>query len=238
MIINNLLYFFLVTIIIILVSAFKNCKPTCNRFIFNTYAYVTFMILGILLVHDMVLNNTNMDTSGRPGMMFIILFILSLFVLVFLLMIPAKKTVLKHVMLVIWLILFGSITYPITERALNMDKDVLNQIVTIFIVLVSTSTGIVFLKPDLISRSLGFPLLVGLSTLIISQILFMIFGFNKNMNIFITLFSIVLFTVFISYDTKRAFDASKKCIEGNANYINYALSLFLDFINLFSSLER
>ena len=32
---------------IIMASAFKNGRPTCNRFIFNTYAYVTFMLVWV-----------------------------------------------------------------------------------------------------------------------------------------------------------------------------------------------
>jgi FtsH-binding integral membrane protein len=158
--------------------------------------------------------------------------------LVYLLSIPASNTISKHIALIIWLLLFGSITFPITERALSLDKDVLNQIITIFIVIVVSASGIVFLKPDMISRSWGFPLMVGLLSLILSQIVFVLFGFNQEANNMISFFSVILFTLFISYDTKTAYLASKNCIEGTANYINYALSLFLDFINLFSSLER
>ena len=80
--------------------------------------------------------------------------------------------------------------------------------------------------------------MVGLLSLIFSQILFIILGLTRQTNTMISLFGVVLFTLFISYDTKTAYLASKKCVEGSANYINYALSLFLDFVNLFISLER
>ena len=237
-IVENTLLFFLVTIVIILLSAFKNYKPTCKRFIFNTYAYVTFMILGILLVHTTIINNKYLYDILHKSTIFIVTFVLSLFTLVYLLMIPSKKILFKHGMLIVWLILFGAISWPVTERALSLDKDMLNQIILIFIVLVTTASSIVYLKPSIVSKSIGFPLMLALFTLIISQVLFILFGFNTKMYMAVTFFSIILFTLFISYDTKIAFEASKKCKEGNANYINYALSLFLDFINLFSSLER
>lgn len=238
MIIEQTLLYLLICIIIIFFSAFKQFKPTCKRFIFNTYAYVSFMILSIILIHSTILENEQLYHSLHQHVLFFVIFVISLFVLVYLLSIPASKTISKHITLIIWLLLFGSITFPITERALSLDKDVLNQIITIFIVIVVCASGIVFLKPDMVSRSWGFPLMVGLLSLILSQIIFMLFGFNREANNMISFFSVILFTLFISYDTKTAYVASNKCIEGTANYINYSLSLFLDFINLFSSLER
>ena len=238
MLINDILVFLLVTIIIIGFSAFNKFKPTCKRFIFNTYAYVTFMILMIFITHEVILNTKELYINLQSTAISVICFIIALVVLVFLLSISPTRVILKHSLLIIWLLVFGCLTFPITEKAMAMDKDVLNQIIIIFITIVVTASGIVFLKPNIIHTSYIFPLILGLVTLIISQIFAVIFSHSKKLNMFITITSIILFTIFISYDTKVAYTASTKCVEGTANYINYALSLFLDFINLFSALER
>ena len=48
--------------------------------------------------------------------------------------------------------------------------------------------------------------------------------------------AVVLFTLFILYDTKRVQENSKTCVEGKADYINESLNLFLDILNIFQNL--
>ena len=84
-----------------------------------------------------------------------------------------------------------------------------------------TATGITILFPKLITNKLGFPLLLGLTGLILAQILLLIFTpsssqisqktatLTRTAQTSITYFAIILFTIFISYDTHLAIEASK-----------------------------
>jgi FtsH-binding integral membrane protein len=149
--------------------------------------------------------------------------------------IPAFHPIEKHIYLIAWLLTFALMTYPMTIRANEMSTIALTEIMVICLSLILVATGVVLFFPKLVTPAWGLPLFLGLTGLIVAQ-LFSLFLNTKSL--YTTYFAIVLFTIFISYDTKLALTASKTCIEGKADYIKYSMGLFLDIVNLFANLEN
>ena len=241
----------IITIIILFSGFNRQGLPTCNRFIFNTYAYLLFMILFLYIAHLQIIQNKSFTKTllNQPGYSFIA-FIINIALLIALVLTRANKTITKHILLLVWLVSFATLTFPMTLRAQSLSPESLTRIVIIFFSLIFAATGITILFPKLITNKLGFPLLLGLTGLILAQILLILFtpksskisqktaALTRTAQTSITYFAIILFTIFISYDTHLAIDASKHCIEGQADYIQYSLGLFLDVVNLFINLEN
>lgn len=228
---NNLIVLSII-VIIILSSAFKNSQPTCNRFILNTYAYLLFMIVFLYTSHLYIIKHF----LNTPLLNYLFLIFIVNIVLLFRLMsVPAFHPVEKHLYLIAWLVTFALYTYPMTIKASRMDPRELTEIMLICLGLTLTATGLVVFFPNMVSASWGLPLFLGLTGLIFAQLISV---FMNTSTQYITYFSIVLFTIFISYDTQLALTASKTCVEGKADYIKYSMGLFLDIVNLFSSLEN
>jgi len=221
-----------ITTIVILSSAFKNKQPTCNRFILNTYAYLLFMVLFLYTSHLYIIKHL----LNTPLLnYFILLFIVNIVLLFRLMYVPAFHPMEKHIYLLAWLLSFALISYPMTINANRMDPNALTEIMGICLSLTLAATGLVVFFPKLVTPAWGLPLFLGITGLIVAQ-LFSLFLNTKSL--YVTYFSIALFTMFISYDTQLALSASKTCVEGKADYIKYSLGLFLDIVNLFSSLEN
>lgn len=82
-------------------------------------------------------------------------------------------------------------------------------------------------------------LMIGLIAIILIEIISFFFISKsenyKNWRKYMTYFVILLFSLFVSYDTITVFNQAKYCI----NYPNYpksSLNFFLDILNLFTSL--
>jgi len=106
---------------------------------------------------------------------------------------------------------------------------------------------VVYMYPSFFEKTYNFMMIglfIGLIAVIIIELVSIFFlSQNKNTNSenndgwrkYITYFIIVLFALFVSYDTITVFKEAKSCV----NYPNYpksSLNFFLDILNLFSSL--
>lgn len=56
----------------------------------------------------------------------------------------------------------------------------------------------------------------------------------KKISVYISYVAILIFSLFVSYDTSHMFEMASKCINF-PNYPKSSLSFFLDLLNLFSS---
>ena len=238
------------TAFVILASAFKNGKPTCNRFIFNTYAYVTFMIVWIaaanLYLLDYIKTQQKSPNKNQSALVVIsplnlvLLFIFSLFLLYQLIKTPSTEPFRKHILLVLWLTVFSVFTTPTAQSIQSKNPQALAQLITLFFSIVVAASLFAVVFPNIINSWWIFGLLVALIGLIIARIVFAFLGYDKTtpQGEILNMISAVIFSLLISYDTKMAMIASKMCKEGTADYIRYATDLFLDFLNLFSSLDE
>ncbi len=240
------------TAFIILASAFKDNRPTCNNFIFNTYAYITFMTVWIvacnLYLIDYVKSNPKSNKNNKPGstlllvlspINMIILFVLSLVLLYKLISTQSDQTFRKHSILLLFLSVFSIFTVPLTERIQQKNPQSLAQLTTTFFSIVISASIFAFSFPNMIKTWWIFALLIALIGIIIARITISILGYSKNSqeSQSLSTFAAIVFSFFIAYDTKIAAAAAKTCREGYADYIKYATNIFLDFLNLFSNLE-
>jgi len=212
--------------------AIKNRKFTCNRYILNTYLYIilTFNIIAIQLL----LLEYNGVKFNPSLLLFVGIFILTLFCIFLMHNISSLNIVLKHFVWVIFVLLLGLIFYPMYSSFIDRKELILSAMLTTILLFVGLS-AIAYLKPEYISLSWGPVLLLLLIGGIIME-LTLLFIMNKSQNRsiwfrFMSYFFIGVFMVFILYDTKRLQINAKKCVL--ADYIKESLGLFLDIFNIF-----
>ena len=221
-----------VLLFLIATNSFKNGKFTCNKYMLNTYLYVilTFNIIAILC-----LSLEHFKIKFQFSLMqFLGIFLISLGLIISLGFIDAKYIVGKHLVWLLFILALGMIFYPM-YNTFQEKSVVLSAILTTLLLTIILSV-IAFLKPELISFSLGPILLMILIAVIIMEITMIIIyrkdyskirGFYRGFCYFV----IFLFMGFILYDTKMLRIRAKSCI--NADYIQESLNLFLDIFNIF-----
>ena len=227
----NLIGLLLLTFFIFFSAFNKKGLPTCNRFLINTYAYILFMILFIFnFIEYLTIQPTAIAQN------YFLLFILNISLLIPLLIISSSIPILKHFILILWLSSFAFLIYPLKLRLEQKSTADLEKLMLIFIFIIIAASILSIILPAKFFNGLSLPLFIGLLGLIFAQIVDVLLGSNNNKTI--SSIAVILFTIFISYDTHLAIVASKNCKEDKADYIQYSMGLFLDFINLFSSLDN
>ena len=221
-----------VLLFLIATNSFEKGKFTCNRYILNTYLYVilTFNIIAILC-----LSLEHFNISFRFSLMqFLGIFLISLGLIISLGFINAKYVVGKHLVWLIFVLALGMIFYPMYNSF--QEKSVVISAILTTVMLTVFLSVVAFIKPELISFSLGPILLMILFAVIIMEISMLIIyrkdytqirGFYRAFCYFV----IFLFMGFILYDTKMLQIRAKECV--NADYIQESLNLFLDIFNIF-----
>jgi FtsH-binding integral membrane protein len=223
---------FVTLLFLIAINSFKNGKFTCNKYILNTYLYViiTFNIIAILCLslehHKIQFQFTLMQFLG--------IFLITLGLIISLGFINPKYIVGKHFVWLLFILALGMIFYPM-YNSFEEKSVVLSAILTTVMLTVFLSV-VAFIKPELISFSLGPILLMILIAVIIMELSMLIIyrkdytkirGFYRGFSYFV----IFLFMGFILFDTKMLQVRAKACV--NADYIQESLHLFLDIFNIF-----
>jgi FtsH-binding integral membrane protein len=211
----------------------KNYQFTCSKYILNTYLYI---VLSFIIIALALLTAEHNNVEFRIGLLeFIGGFLITIGLLIFLLRINPKKIVLKHILWLLFILMIGAMFYPLYKNIYNNKTIIMAMITTITLVIVLSAFA--YIRPDLISLSLGPVLLLLLVTAIVMEILSLIFLRKYRMDPTsklykgITYFIIILFMVYILYDTKMLQIRAKECV--SADYINESLNLFLDILNIF-----
>jgi FtsH-binding integral membrane protein len=220
-----------------LISAisFKNGKPTCNNYIINVYLYlaISLLLLGIL---------SNYIPWEKSQIHPLLLFV---FTIIFVILISLQNDFQKDTTQVVYshiyyalFVLFISGTFWIYIKSPEFKPYINSTILIVSLIFVFMSM-LVYTYPDFFIGTYNQAmsgLLIALLTIIFVE-LFNIF-FTKNYAFssthkIISYIVILVFSLFISYDTARVFTLAEKC----RNYPNYpksSISFFLDVINLFS----
>ena len=229
---NILLFFSLIVSFSIYKSAYIKGKLTCNNYILNSYLYILLSLLivssGVILLEKW---NKNLFFFRSRSTFWILLFF-SLGTLMTTMFTDSRNTMLKHSFWFVLMMFFSVIVFPV--YLLTKKTNTLQSTLGTLFIMVASLTAIAFYNPDLISLSLGPVLLIFLLGGIVLSIMNMLLSskktFTKYHNILSYLF-IVLFSVFILYDTKKLQVNAKKCVI--PDYINESLGIFLDIMNLF-----
>jgi FtsH-binding integral membrane protein len=226
------LLIFVCVVFSILNYAIKNRQFTCNRYILNTYLYIilTFNIMAIQLL----LMEYNGIKFNPSLMLFIGIFILTLGSIVLLHKISPSKIILKHFVWLVFILFLGLIFYPMYTSFIDKKEMILSAILTTVVLFIGLS-ALAYLKPEYISLSWGPILLLLLIAGIIMELSlrFIMNKGNSRSKWFrvMSYFFIIVFMVFILYDTKRLQINAKNCVI--ADYIKESLGLFLDVFNIF-----
>ena len=233
---NTILFCCLIVSFLIYKKAYIKGKLTCNNFILNSYLYI---LLSLLLICNVVIladKKNGLSFYRQRGFFWILLFF-SLAFLFLTMSIDPRKTVFKHLAWLVWIITMGISMYPI--YLLSKQNGVFLSSLAVTFAMVATLTGIAFYRPDMIDLKMGPILLVLLLSGILLKIFTAIFAKRKtanNVGYYTSYVFVVLFSLFILYDTKKLQVHAKKCVI--PDYINESMGVFLDVLNLFSSISR
>jgi FtsH-binding integral membrane protein len=226
---------FIILIFAILNFSIKNKKFTCNKYILNTYLYIllTVNIIAIFLL-GLEYKNVKYNINLFQLLAIFLLTIGSIFLLH---SIDAKNIILKHFVWLFFVLSIAFIFYPM-YRMYDNNKNAIISALTTTITLFLVLSAIAYIKPEYISLSWGPVLLFLLIGVIVFEITTLILNRNslrsKNASKLlrgISYFVIMLFMIFILYDTKRLQVNAKNCIK--ADYIKESMGLFLDIFNIF-----
>lgn len=236
------LLIFILTLFIFHFS-FKNGSITCDNFIVNTYLYIG---LGVVLIglFTYVFEYYNINFNFYTTILAFILTLVLIFAFVYVK--SSKNIILNHIIWLFLIIGFSIMIYPMIN--LPQYKPFINRTIMIVSCIFFFMTLVVYLFPKFFESTygiLGVGLFVSLLSIIIIELIYLIYrsvALKKDysfseINKYISYFVIVLFTVFISFDTQTLKNRSKTCKESSIfDYPNYpfeSLDIILDLINLF-----
>jgi len=211
-------------------------KPlTTELYIKNTYLYI---LISILLCSSMLLIFEKKDTQVSSSKL------LPLFIINILLLFGIFANINNLVTHILWILFILSTSYtlvPIFNLTKN-NNSLGNTLITLIILvacLIFYSSTVGINKFDSWGSYLGFALL----GLIIFECIDLIFSNDsKNLNSRFKIYSIiaiVLFSAFLLYDSKKIEQHGNEILL-NKNKLNYpgeTLNIYLDIINLFSSIS-
>ncbi len=250
----SVLIAFIIILYLISQYSFKNSMPTCNNYVFNVYLYlamsITLIGLFAYVINELISNNEKEKHELMPmnyiyqklGMYMILGVILSF---VFIIMMALSKSFSKeghsynHIVWILFIASISLIIFPYlkAEELANVIDDALISTALVFVLM----SLIVYSNPTFFSNTYGYVLpglVVGLLAIIIVS-LFNIFFVKdldqfKQISLYISYFVILLFSLFVSYDTSKMFEMAKICVK-YPNYPKSSVDFFLDLLNLFIS---
>jgi len=248
--------FFLILTTIVLMfmvysNAFVNGKPHCNHFIKNVYLYLalSFSLCGVFIqIYNYALNRKSdrnkllekEKTVQQIKPYMIVTLIVSFVSIIMLSLRPMfSKTgyLLNHSL---WLIFLASISFTLYPYFKSIEYASTLQgaliMTTVIFLLMTSMVGII---PKLIQstyKTMMTGLFFALIAIIISE-LYLIFTnqYTNDLYKIISYIVIVVFSLFIVYDTSRLYVYAKECVN-SPNYPLLSTGLFLDIINIFSRL--
>lgn len=206
----------------------------CDNYVLNTYLYF-ILSWAIMMSTTTTLKNLDIKLNDLFSGPFTILLVLSsISLLVGLLFIPPKLFFTKHFLYIAEMILLGITLYPYFVKNQSLFYHIALTTLIILIVL----TMITFFVPHIVKDSWFIYLFIGLIGVLVARIVELIMTYtNKQRPGFsrwTSYISVVLFSLFIMYDTKKVLVNAETCVD--PDYINESINLVLDSLNLFSSL--
>jgi len=204
----------------------------CDNYILNTYLYF-LLSWGIVMACNTYLEEKNIKLHDLFSGPFTILLALgSIGLIVGLLFVPPQMFFTKHLLYIMWVMFMGIMMYPMYAKNKNLFYHV--GLTTFLLLLVLSIFA--YARPDLIKNSWGTYLFIMLITLLGARLIELFAGFKHNSNYsrVISYISIVVFSLYVMFDTKNIIINADNCV--NPDYINESVNLFLDSMNLFTNI--
>lgn len=203
-------------------SAFKNGKFTCDRYLVNHFLYLlTSISIYFTSVKVVQKQKIKLDMMHSLGIGLLVILLLFSFYLI-------KNTFLQHIMWLLILILLSII--PDYEK---YDKDVIEDVFKKSIIIVLICLLIAMKFPKYINGSVHNVLIGGLIFVILFHIIDTFFLKNKYKKL-ISHISVFVFSGLIIYDTDTVLKQATDCVQ--PEYLNNMINMFLNIFNLFENL--
>ena len=213
--------------ILLFLYAYLNLN-NCNLRLPITYFMLSTIAVGVTLILRYL------DKIDFNGFSSIILLLGSIGIL-FLIAISPKNSIIKFALFTLFLMTISISLYPVylLGKKKNINLPILITISSLFLGLSICA----FYFPQMISPNWGSIIFFSLIGLIFFRLGVILTGCSTNSPIYkyTSYFAIILFCVFILYDTKFMVLRARNC-QVEFDYINNILNLFLDLINLFTEL--
>ena len=236
-------------------TAFDNKKPTCDKYVLNTYLYLTIalsMIITMVIFLNAIFPNYTMIMVSSM-IAFIVIFLINvilLFYLRYLINTVSPLEIRKKTAIWIGFILnMAFLVLPVIQMTIlqNYSGLILTAIL-LTLLLTTTLTLIVFFKPDLIkTQTWGLYLGIGLIGLILGSLIPLFVCMVKNCSnsflnswsYYIAIVGVILFSFLLLYRTKIVVENAEKCKSPeNADYVKESTDLFVTIINIFLDILR
>ena len=244
---------FIVSSILALISSMKDGKPTCEKYVLNSYLYLSVsisLLICLILLFNMMFPNYVFRVFGL--FIFIILALLS-FVFIYLInTISPLDVIKKRLVWMLFIINYALLLLPIIQVGFMFNQHTLLMSTLLLVIgIVALITFISYLNPNfIIKNSAGWTpyVITGLLILILSYIIPLIlcrFFISCNLDFmnsyfyYLAIFGVILFTFIIIYRTKIIVENAQKCKSPqDADYIKESSGLLISMINLFLDILR
>ena len=217
-------------------NAFKNGKVVCESYIMNTYLYIALGVCIIGYSSFLFIDNKVITKSKGLGILFMSMVLA--FVFLFGLLFTSNENVIQsHIFWLLLIITFGITLVPSIVNTTNpLIADAL--LVTAIIFLSMSLVGYIGYE-KIINHvgPVGIFLLICLIAVILYELFYIFFqkSYPKKKRRIVSYFVVVLFALFIIYDTvllqKRAMMCSNST--NPANYPKESVNIILDLLNIF-----
>lgn len=230
----------LLAIIIFYTNAI-NKKFSVNVYVETTYLYIISSLI-VMSIIVLFLDKYNFQVSPIILIGTIIVTFISLFSLM---LIPAYYTVLKHIMLILFITTLAILTLNIYRLA-DYSNILLKVIITICVIISAIIILINLYGLDFINSLMPY-LVFSLLALIIVEVVDLLFGTSEGLSYRSKIYSwiaVILFTLFLVYDIKKISADGQNIVENCQNldicvdYPRQTISVLLDIVNLFSNLTN
>jgi len=200
----------------------------CDNPIVSNYLYLILAFVSIYMFISILSRNPTLFLNRY---MFFGVAVITLLLIYLLLTIPPENFVTKHIF---WFIFLFSISFIMTPRFLNSNSSIYIKSIIISIIIFIGMSILGYIFKESIPTGMSKYLLAFLIALILAMVFSILLGVSKDYIKSFSIIGVVIFVLFILVDTKRLY--SVNC--DNIDYINNSTHLFLDGINLFSSVHN
>jgi FtsH-binding integral membrane protein len=208
-------------------SSFKDGKPTCDKYLFNSCLYImSALCVFITTIH--LQRETSFITDDKLMGVTIGGFLLCLLAIW---KIRTENTLIKHLLLAYIVIYLGIISVHFYER---FDSQLIDETLMRTTILSAVALAITLVFPHILKDSFYTKLIYIFIFLVIAYFID-IFVFKSTHQLIFSYLFVMVFFVFIMYDSKFILQRATSCRK-NADYVGGTLDIFLDLINLFQQL--
>lgn len=220
--------FFLLIIYLIKDYAFNNGYPTCENYVTNTYLYLALSICYIYL---------NIVYFKDYRQYSLLAFILGIFLLIYMNIIFPKTKEGIFTNHLIWFVFLTCLSFMIIPTIKLSSEEIIKFALAVTFGIFLFMSIIVYIFPKFFEKTFGYmysALFLSLLMVILVELYFIFIAddYPESVYRYISYFVIVLFSLYVSYDTKLMFIEAKLCRK-YANYPKSSLKFILDVVNIF-----